>query len=684
MYVSSEVYFAQNLASNEKKIRGRTLKKLKKWIVARSANISSKAFTDEDLLKLWKGLFYCMWMCDKPLNQEELAREISSLIHCFCSTQLSFLFIDTFFQTISREWNGLDKFRLEKFLMFVRQMLRESFSLVCKLSWKLKQVKKLRIVLEKTVLNATCEKIPLGLKLHVADIYLQELARVADGQLPSRKTMWFLRPYCNLLATASNSILLKAVSDRVFKLIIKMSNVGVNSELDEESEQEESLDQFEEQLECDQDLPALLFDYKQVANLLLKTAKSPGIRPRNRSLMYALVAQFRDLEQGIHPFEKPEDSGSDLDLTKEDIKNAVRSLRLEEENIRKENFDWIISKRNLKKLNKRQLQDKIGNDEEKGKKPEERLPDNINVTCNEESLSETVINETESLLKTKCRKRKMDGSKEDKVKSTVAHKNISKGIEKCNLVKNFQNIKTIKKEKGRTRDKKLRAEKGFVGKQDLYNHNNRAKKIACTQLPNSSLQKNIDYNDSLNRNKSKEDGFLTKIKTESKKHSWRSYESKIEELGKSTHSEAKLSESSYVPDNSPLTSWRTQTLNKVILRNEEEKQTNEDSTPEINSVSTPCPFARFKKNCPKHSVFFRKAVNKVKKNKPQKLSKASKPKHIHRDGKKVNFLLSRNKAQDPGEYLQNVRNSPSIPFDASKKPSQGVLKKSRHSTKKTK
>ncbi|XP_013783234.1 uncharacterized protein LOC106467429 [Limulus polyphemus] len=397
-----------------------------------------------------------------------------------------------------------------------------------------------------------------------------------------------------------------------------MSDVGVNSEMDEESEQEDSSDKFEEQLECDQNLPALLFDYNEIADLLLKTAKFPEIRPQNRSVMYTLVAQFRDLEQGIYPLERTEDSGSDLDLTKEDIKDALRSLRLEEENVRKENFAWKVKERKLKKLNKRQPNDKIGNDEkeEENIPLEERLSDNMTVTCNEESLSETVMNQTESLSKINCKKRKLGGT-EDEAKSIV-------------VPKNFRKRKAIKKEKGKTREKKFIGEKSCVGSQDLYKRDNRLKKIAHTQLPNNSLQKNIDHNDSLNHSKNDEDVFLT----ESEKYSWRSNESKTEELGKSTESEARLIESSYVPNSSPSTSWKTQTLNKGTLRNDEEKQNNEDSTPKVDSVSAPCPFARFKKNLPKHSVFFRKSISKVKKNMPQKLSKASKPKQIHRDGKK--------------------------------------------------
>ena len=36
-----------------------------------------------ELLKLWRGLFYCMWMADKPLVQEDLARKLAGLTGCF-------------------------------------------------------------------------------------------------------------------------------------------------------------------------------------------------------------------------------------------------------------------------------------------------------------------------------------------------------------------------------------------------------------------------------------------------------------------------------------------------------------------------------------------------------------------------------------------------------------------------
>merc|ERR1719429_1035925 len=38
-----------------------------------------------EMMRLWKGLYYCFWMSDKPLVQEDLAENISSFVLCFQS-----------------------------------------------------------------------------------------------------------------------------------------------------------------------------------------------------------------------------------------------------------------------------------------------------------------------------------------------------------------------------------------------------------------------------------------------------------------------------------------------------------------------------------------------------------------------------------------------------------------------
>lgn len=75
------------------------------------------AFEDKDFLRTWKGLFYCMWMADKPLPQEKLAEDIASLIHCFPNNEVCTIFFGTFLETMSLEWFGIDQWRIDKFMM---------------------------------------------------------------------------------------------------------------------------------------------------------------------------------------------------------------------------------------------------------------------------------------------------------------------------------------------------------------------------------------------------------------------------------------------------------------------------------------------------------------------------------------------------------------------------------------
>ena len=99
--------------------RDRAVKKLKKWFGARSSG-----FPQEELMRIWKGLFYCYWMSDKPLVQEELAENISSMVASFQTTQDGLGFVQAFAKTFQRECFGVDRWRMDKTMMFVRRFLR--------------------------------------------------------------------------------------------------------------------------------------------------------------------------------------------------------------------------------------------------------------------------------------------------------------------------------------------------------------------------------------------------------------------------------------------------------------------------------------------------------------------------------------------------------------------------------
>ena len=75
------------------------------------------AFTEADFMRLWKGLFYCMWMSDKPLTQEELAEALSKIVHCFKTRDVVLLYTSCVLKTLGIEWFGIDQYRLDKFCM---------------------------------------------------------------------------------------------------------------------------------------------------------------------------------------------------------------------------------------------------------------------------------------------------------------------------------------------------------------------------------------------------------------------------------------------------------------------------------------------------------------------------------------------------------------------------------------
>lgn len=132
--LAQEIKFAKYLAGNDVRFSDKQLKKLKKWLKLRSQSNYRKynseielvnesngwyflALEFDDLLRLWKGLFYCMWMSDKPLVQEDLTEEIASIIECLSKTSESIVFYGAFLKVMALEWFGIDQWRIDKFMM---------------------------------------------------------------------------------------------------------------------------------------------------------------------------------------------------------------------------------------------------------------------------------------------------------------------------------------------------------------------------------------------------------------------------------------------------------------------------------------------------------------------------------------------------------------------------------------
>ncbi|NWI45827.1 RRP1B protein, partial [Picathartes gymnocephalus] len=304
-------------------------------------------FSQEELLKIWKGLFYCMWMQDKPLLQEELAANISQLIHMFQNTEARHLFIQTFWQTMNREWNGIDNLRLDKYYMLMRLILRQSFEVLKRNEWDEGLVEPLLQLLMKEVMDPDSNS-PMGIKFHFIDIYLDELAKVGAKELTADQNLKFIQPFCKIAAKSKDRRVLHAVATGIFEMIVDqspfaiedlMKELGTHSDEEDVSEEDKQENegvlktradrclsrksaQISEKTEdisenADDGIGTVLqFDYRAVADKIFEFASRKNTPSLNRKRLYKLVKNFLipyPSSTGIFPQDIPEDVSTDED-----------------------------------------------------------------------------------------------------------------------------------------------------------------------------------------------------------------------------------------------------------------------------------------------------------------------------------------------------------------------------------
>ncbi|XP_036601799.1 ribosomal RNA processing protein 1 homolog A isoform X2 [Trichosurus vulpecula] len=307
----SEIQLAQRLAGNEKTTRDRAVRKLRRYIRAKTAGASG-GFSHEELLKIWKGLFYCMWMQDKPLLQEELGNTISQLIHVFQNTETQHLFVQTFWQTMNREWIGIDRLRLDKF--YTVELLLD--------------------ILMKEIFHPDSQA-PCGVKSHFIEIYLEELTKVGAKELTADQNLKFIVPFCKVAARTKDSTLLYSIVGGIFEAILEQAPFAIedlirelnaneeDSELEAESDdmtsirsprkqkkgktgKDSSLSEDKPKVERRRDGKGhiglvLQFNYEEIADRLFEMASRQSTPSLNRKRLYKLVRKFQSLAEGIFP-----------------------------------------------------------------------------------------------------------------------------------------------------------------------------------------------------------------------------------------------------------------------------------------------------------------------------------------------------------------------------------------------
>ncbi|MCO5613867.1 hypothetical protein L7F22_068145 [Adiantum nelumboides] len=172
------------LASTEKSIRDEAIHSLSAYL-SQADTLNAEPLSDLEMAKLWKGIFYCFWMSDKPRVQQALANEMAeiplsiqkSLKNKKEISNTSWQFFEGFLDSMVREWWGLDKWRVDKFMMLVRRFINAGFRLLDLQGYEKESIARFTAMLIKPggILQANDVKTPNGLMYHVCDIYLEEL-----------------------------------------------------------------------------------------------------------------------------------------------------------------------------------------------------------------------------------------------------------------------------------------------------------------------------------------------------------------------------------------------------------------------------------------------------------------------------------------------------------------------------
>ncbi|OSX66937.1 hypothetical protein POSPLADRAFT_1051101 [Postia placenta MAD-698-R-SB12] len=161
------------LASTDKKTRDKAIKGLSAFL----SDPSRDALPKSEMAKLWKGIFYCFWMSDKPLVQQALASELAEIILTISTTQSSLAFLRGFWEATVREWNSIDRLRIDKYYMLIRRFVNASFRLLMKTEWDSAACDECNSIYTSRggPLCPDDTRVPASLGYHLADIYLEEL-----------------------------------------------------------------------------------------------------------------------------------------------------------------------------------------------------------------------------------------------------------------------------------------------------------------------------------------------------------------------------------------------------------------------------------------------------------------------------------------------------------------------------
>merc|ERR1712241_227660 len=208
-----------------------------------------------------------------------------------------------------------------------------------------------------------------GFKLHVTDVFLEELAKAAEEKLSTDNLEIILEPFLKAVKTSDEARYRDHVVERIFRHLLRQSDPGIkwqdeefagedeedeeddDDELDNEKMEGEDESDVEEEgdssVELGEDpraggvhsvIPQLTVDYAKLSEKMFSLGSEEGLKKGCRDALYELSKMYKDVANDVFPL------GPNLEDVEEDIKKikvtkTAKKIIREAKEYRKKNIE---------------------------------------------------------------------------------------------------------------------------------------------------------------------------------------------------------------------------------------------------------------------------------------------------------------------------------------------------------
>lgn len=119
-------------------------------------------------------------MTDRPLPQQRLANDLANLLHTAIRPACAPTWLAAFWAVIGLQWPEIDALRIQKFLLLVRRVFAAQVAWCKARGFEGEEVEKIEEVMKEWCFEeegVDLKKVPVGLRLHVLDVWIDELER---------------------------------------------------------------------------------------------------------------------------------------------------------------------------------------------------------------------------------------------------------------------------------------------------------------------------------------------------------------------------------------------------------------------------------------------------------------------------------------------------------------------------